>query len=172
MKKRCIAILMIILMGALSVQAQAVFSSDKNVFVNELKAYFSTSTSKADREEAAEMMQRFEEVWNSYYSDSENNTVIGLCNLFRSKSGGNAYANIFYLIETLQKAPASGLTHKDVGNWLSFTDTKAHKSMNGMDKYLASSRSVFVDRVLSARETRSGFCAMPVWSSLRGRLSC
>ena len=159
MKKRCIAILMIILMGYLSVQAQtqAFFSSDKNAFFNELKAYFNTSTSKADRDEAAEMMQRFEEVWNGYYSDSENNTVIGLCNLFHAKSSGNAYANIFYFIEILQKAPASGLTHKDVGNWLSFTDAKAHKSMNGVDKYLASSRSVFVDRVLSAKGNSKWF---------------
>jgi len=38
-----------------------------------------------------------------------------------------------------------------VNNWLCFTDAKTQKSLNGVDKYLASCRDIFVDKVLSTK---------------------
>jgi len=76
---------------------------------------------------------------------------MGLCERLHAKSGGKAYANIFNFIEIAQKLPTAGLSHKDVNNWLCYTDAKVQKSMNGVDKYLASCRGIFVDKVLSAK---------------------
>ena len=109
-------------------------------------------------------MKGFEGVWNSYYSDSEVNTIIGLCNLLHAKSGGKGYANIFNLVEVLQRIPTGGLTHSDVNNWLVFTNAKAQKSMNGVDKYLASCRNIFVDKVLSAKGNSKWTLRDALWS--------
>ncbi len=140
-----------LLLGVTTVCAQGFFPTDKTAFVGALSNYLNSSTSKQEREDAAAIMKSFDEVWSSYYSDSEANTIIGLCNLLHAKGGARSYANIFNFVEVLQRIPTAELTHTDVGNWLSYTNTKAQKSMNGMDKYLASCRNIFVDKVLSAK---------------------
>ena len=151
MKKGILTTIFLLLLGITSGFAQAFFSTDKESFYNELSAYLASSTSKQDRDEAAVIMQAFRGPWDSYYDGTEANTIIGLCELLHAKSGGKAYANIFNFIEVVQKIPTAGLGHKDVNNWLMYTDAKVRKSMNGVDKYLASSRNIFVDKVLSAK---------------------
>ena len=164
MKKGILIIALTLFFGLTSAFAQGHFSTDKSAFVGELSTYLNSSTSKQDREEAAEVMKGFGGVWNSYYSDSEANTIIGLCNLLHAKSGGKGYANIFNLVEVLQRIPTGGLTHSDVSNWLTFTNAKAQKSMNGMDKYLASCRNIFVDKVLSAKGNSKWTVRDALWS--------
>jgi hypothetical protein len=164
MKKGILIIAMTLFLGMASAFAQGHFSTDKSAFVGELSTYLNSSTSKQDREEAAALMKGFEGVWNSYYSDSEANTIIGLCNLLHAKSGGKGYANIFNLVEVLQRIPTGGLTHSDVNNWLVFTNAKAQKSMNGVDKYLASCRNIFVDKVLSAKGNSKWTLRDALWS--------
>ena len=151
--------------GVFSAEAQAFFTTEKAAFYDQLAAYLNTSSSKQDRDEAAVIMRDFKDVWNSYYDGQDAAMVMRLCELFHAKSGARAYANIFNFTEIVQKFPALGMTHQDVHNWLSYTETKANKSQTGMDKYLASCRSVFVDKVLSAkgnskwmlRDARIGF---------------
>ena len=151
MKKGILIAVFALFLGVTSAWAQAFFSTEKEAFYEQLNTYLNSSTSKQDRDEAAKIMKAFRGVWDSYYSDNEINTVMQLCELYHSKSGTRAYANIFNFVETLQGIPTAGLTHKDVGNWLRFTETKSQKSMNGVDKYLAACRNVFVDKVLSAK---------------------
>lgn len=151
MKKGILIAVFALLLGGGSAWAQAFFPTEKEAFYEQLNTYLNSSTSKQDRDEAAKIMKAFRGVWDSYYSDNEINTVMQLCELYHSKSGTRAYANIFNFVETLQGIPTAGLTHKDVGNWLRFTETKSQKSMTGVDKYLAACRNVFVDKVLSAK---------------------
>lgn len=151
MKKGILIAVFALLLGVTSAWAQAFFPTEKEAFYEQLNTYLNSSTSKQDRDEAAKIMKAFRGVWDSYYSDNEINTVMQLCELYHSKSGTKAYANIFNFVETLQGIPTAGLTHKDVGNWLRFTETKSQKSMTGVDKYLAACSNVFVDKVLSAK---------------------
>ena len=151
MKKGILMAIFSLMLGVTSAWAQAFFSTEKEAFYEQLTAYLNSSTSKQDRDEAAKMMQSFRGVWDSYYSDNEINTVMRLCELYHSKSGPRAYANIFNFVETLQRIPTAGLTHKDVANWLRFTETKSQKMMTGVDKYLAACRNIFVEKVLSAK---------------------
>ncbi len=164
MKKGILFIALTLFVGLTPVLAQGHFSTDKTTFFGELSTYLNSSTSKQEREEAAAIMKEFDGLWNSYYSDSEANTIIGLCNLLYAKSGSRGYANIFNFVEVLQRIPTGGLSHTDVGNWLSYTDAKAQKSMNGMDKYLASCRNLFVDKVLSAKGNSKWTLRDALWS--------
>lgn len=151
MKKGILVAVLMLFMSVTVSFAQAFFPTEKDAFYDGLTAYLSSSSSKQDREEAAAMMQAFRGVWDSYYSDSEINTVIRLCELFHSKGGARSYPNIFNFVEVLQRIPTAGLTHKDVNNWLTYTENKVQKSMNGVDKYLASCQLIFVEKVLSAK---------------------
>ena len=137
--------------------SQSFFPSEKSAFYDQLSTYLGSSTSKQDRDEAAVIMQGFKGVWESYYSDAEANTVMQLCERLHSKSGGKAYANIFHFVEVLQCIPTANLSHKDVNNWITYTDAKVQKSMNGIDKYLASCRDLFVEKVLSAKGNSKWF---------------
>ena len=151
MKKGILIAIFFLFWGGMSAYAQAFFPTEKEAFYEALTAYLNTSTSKKDRDEAAKMMQAFRGVWDSYYSDSEINTVIQLCELYHSKSGSRAYLNIFNFVEVLQRIPTAGMPHSDVGNWLRYTETKSKRSMSGMDKYLSACQGIFVDKVLSAK---------------------
>ena len=151
MKKSLFVILLLFCVGMTTLRSQSFFSTDKDTFYNQLNAFLNSSSSKEDREEAAAIMKGFEGVWKSYYSQSEADMVIRLCEQFHARSGARVYANIFNFVEVLQKIPTAGLSHQDVGNWLGYTDAKAQKSMVGMDKYLASCQRIFVDKVLSAK---------------------
>lgn len=157
MKKGILLALLLLLMGLPAARAQAFFSTDKAQFFEELTAYFNTGTSKQDRDEAAAMMSNLAEVWNTYYTNQEASTVIGLCELFHAKSGPRAYANIFNFTELVLRVPTSGLAHQDVSNWIMFTDAKARKSLNDVEKYLASCRLVFVEKTLSAKGNSKWF---------------
>ena len=151
MKKGIFIAVCTFFLGVTSIFAQAFFPTEKNAFYDQLSAYLNSSTSKQDRDEAAVMMQSFRGVWDSYYDNQEADMVMRLCELLHSRSGGKAYANIFNYVEVVQKIPTAGFTHKDVNNWLCYTDAKTQKSLNGVDKYLASCRNIFVDKVLSAK---------------------
>ena len=151
MKKGILTLVFALFFGASSAFAQAFFPTEKTAFYEALTAYLNSSTSKQDRDEAAKMMQAFQGVWDSYYSDSEINTVIQLCELYHSRSGARAYANIFNFVEVLQRIPTAGMPHKDVNNWLQYTASKSQKSMNGMDKYLSACQRIFAEKVLSAK---------------------
>lgn len=142
---------------------QPFFPTEKNAFFDQLSSYLGSSTLKNEREEAAAIMSGFAGVWNSYYTDNEASTIMQLCELLHSK-GGKAYANIFNFVEVLQTVPTAGLTHKDVSNWLTYTDLKAKKSMNGMDKYLTSCQSIFIDKVLSAKGNSKWLLRDALWS--------
>ena len=151
MKKGILVAVFALFVGMASSFAQAFFPTEKDAFYEKLSLYLNSSTSKQERDEAAVIMQAFRGVWDSYYDDQEANMVMRLCELLHARTGGKAYANIFNYIEVVQQIPTSGLTHKDVNNWLCFTDAKTQKSLNGVDKYLASCRDLFVDKVLSAK---------------------
>ena len=144
MKKGLLILVLFFVLGLGDSFAQAFFSTDKATFFDELTAYLNTSTSKQDRDEAATMMNGFAEVWNSYYSSSDATTAIRVCETFHAKGGAKAYANIFNFTELLYLVPSGGLSYSDVTNWLAYTDMKVQKSMNGIDKYLSSCRSIFV----------------------------
>jgi len=151
MKKGILIAVVSLFLGVSSAFAQAFYPTEKNAFYDQLTAYLNTSTSKEERDEAAKMMQGFRGAWDSYYSDAEINTVIRLCELFHSKAGARAYPCTFNFVAVLQRIPTAGLNHKDVNNWLTYTDAKAQKSMNGMEKYLSACQNIFVDKVLSAK---------------------
>ena len=151
MKKGILIAVLSLFMGVSSAFAQAFFPTEKNAFYDQLTAYLNTSTSKEQREEAATMMKAFRGAWDSYYSDSEIGSIIRLCELIHSKGGARAYPNVFNFVSVLQRIPTAGLTHMDVNNWLTFTEAKAQKSMNGMDKYLSTCQNIFVEKVLSAK---------------------
>ena len=157
MKKGILIAVFTMLIGTATTFAQSFFPTEKNEFYGALSAYLTSSSSKQDRDEAAKIMSDFLGVWDSYYTDSEINTVIQLCELYHSKSGGKAYANIFNFVEVLQKIPTAGLPHKDVNNWLQYTASKSQKSMNGMDKYLSSCQKIFCEKVLSAKGNSKWF---------------
>lgn len=142
---------------------QSFFPTEKSAFYEQLSAYLGSSTLKQEREEATAIMSGFAGVWNSYYAENEQNEIIQLCELFHAK-GGKAYANIFDFVDILQSVPTAGFTHRDVSNWLYFTSAKAKKSMNGMDKYLASCRSIFIEKVLSAKGNTKWFLREALWS--------
>lgn len=150
MKKHFLILFFVFAMGQAWAQ-KAFFSTEKPAFFEQLSVYLGSSTVKQERDEAAAIMKGFEGVWNSYYSDSEQNTIMQLCELLHTKSSGKPYLNIFNFVEVLQRIPTAGLTHKEVSNWLNYTDLKAKTSLNGIDKYMASCRSLFVENVLSAK---------------------
>ena len=151
MKKGILIVVCVFFVSVASSFAQAFFPTEKNAFYDQLSTYLNSSSSKQDREESAAVMQAFRGVWDSYYDDQEADMVMRLCELLHARTGGKAYANIFNYIEVVQQIPTAGLTHKDVNNWLCFTDAKTQKSLNGVDKYLASCHDIFVDKVLSAK---------------------
>ena len=151
MKRNIFVTVLLLFLGLGCACAQGFFPTEKDAFYNQLATYLGSSTSKQDREEAATIMQGFQGVWESYYSNAEANTIIQLCERLHSKSGSKAYANIFHFVEVLQRIPTANLSHKDVNNWIVYTDAKVQKSMNGVDKYLVSCRDLFVDKVLSAK---------------------
>ena len=151
MKKGILLAISLFLFGLTTVRAQAFFSTDKTAFFDELSAYLGSATSKQDRDEAAAMMGSLSEVWNTYYNGQDAATVIRICELFHAKNVSRSYANIFNFTELVLRVPASGLAHQDVSNWLLHTDARAQKSMNGIEKYLASCRAIFVDKTLSAK---------------------
>ena len=164
MKKGILVAVCTLCMGITSALAQAFFPTEKNAFYDQLSAYLNSSTSKQDRDEAAVIMQNFRGVWDSYYDNQEADMVMRLCELLHAKSGGRAYGNIFNYVEVVQRIPTAGLTHKDVNNWLSFTDAKTQKSLNGVDKYLASCHNIFVDKVLSAKGNSKWTLRDVLWS--------
>ena len=164
MKKGILVAVCTLCLGITSALAQAFFPTEKNAFYDQLSAYLNSSTSKQDRDESAVIMQNFRGVWDSYYDNQEADMVMRLCELLHAKSGGRAYGNIFNYVEVVQRIPTAGLTHKDVNNWLSFTDSKTQKSLNGVDKYLASCHNIFVDKVLSAKGNSKWTLRDVLWS--------
>ena len=164
MKKGILIAICVLFISVTSSFAQAFFPAEKDAFYDKLSSYLNSSTVKQDREEAAVIMQSFKGTWDSYYDNQEADMVMRLCELIHAKTGGKAYGNIFNYIEVVQKIPTAGLTHKDVNNWLCYTDAKAQKSLNGMDKYLASCRGIFVDKVLSAKGNSQWTLRDALWS--------
>ena len=163
MKRNIFVTVLLLFLGLGCACAQDFFPTEKDAFYNQLATYLGSSTSKQDREEAAVIMQGFQGVWESYYSNAEANTIIQLCERLHSKSGSKAYANIFHFVEVLQRIPTANLSHKDVNNWIVYTDAKVQKSMNGVDKYLVSCRDLFVDKVLSAKGNSKWLLRDALW---------
>ena len=163
MKRNIFVTVLLLFLGLGCACAQDFFPTEKDAFYNQLATYLGSSTSKQDREEAATIMQGFQGVWESYYSNAEANTIIQLCERLHSKSGSKAYANIFHFVEVLQRIPTANLSHKDVNNWIVYTDAKVQKSMNGVDKYLVSCRDLFVDKVLSAKGNSKWLLRDALW---------
>ena len=163
MKRNIFVTVLLLFLGLGCACAQGFFPTEKDAFYNQLATYLGSSTSKQDREEAATIMQGFQGVWESYYSNAEANTIIQLCERLHSKSGSKAYANIFHFVEVLQCIPTANLSHKDVNNWIVYTDAKVQKSMNGVDKYLVSCRDLFVDKVLSAKGNSKWLLRDALW---------
>lgn len=165
MKKHLLVLIVASIFGCASLSAQQpFFPTDKAAFVEQLSAYLGSSTAKQDRDDAATIMNGFSGFWNSYYSDNEQNAIMRMCELFRAKGVGKAYTNVFNFVEILQAAPNAGLTHQDVSNWLTYTDMRSQKSMNGMDKYLASCRAIFVEKVLSSKGNSKWLLRNASWS--------
>ena len=163
MKRNIFVTVLLLFLGLGCACAQDFFPTEKDAFYTQLATYLGSSTSKQDREEAAVIMQGFQGVWESYYSNAEANTIIQLCERLHSKSGSKAYANIFHFVEVLQRIPTANLSHKDVNNWIVYTDAKVQKSMNGVDKYLVSCRDLFVDKVLSAKGNSKWLLRDALW---------
>lgn len=157
MKRGIIIAVLLLMVGVTASWAQAFFPTDKDAFFDKLSAYLNSSSSKKDRDEAAVIMQGFRGTWDSYYDNQEAATVIQLCELIHAKGGGRAYTNIFHFVEVLQQLPTAGLSHRDVNNWLCFTDARAQRAMTGFEKYLSTCRDIFVDRVLSEKGNSKWF---------------
>ena len=87
MKKHFLILFFVFAVGSAWAQ-KAFFSTEKSAFYDQLSAYLGSSTVKQERDEAAAVMKGFEGVWNSYYSDSEQNTIMQLCELLHTKSSG------------------------------------------------------------------------------------
>lgn len=151
MMKRILLATLFLFFGLGTLCAQDFFSTDKTAFFDELTAYLNTSTSKTDRDEAAAMMQSFGEVWNTRYSGRDVEAVVRMCNQFHAHGGNKAYFDIFTLTEILNKIPLTGMQQADVHNWISYSDQKSQKSLNGFDKYLSACRAVFVEKTLSGK---------------------
>ena len=164
MKKGILIVVFALFVSAVPSFAQAFFPTEKNAFYDKLSSYLNSSTAKQDREDATAIMQSFKGVWDSYYDNQEAEMIMRLCELLHARTGGKAYANIFNYIEVVQKIPTAGFTHQDVNNWLCYTDAKTQKSLNGVDKYLASCRSIFVDKVLSAKGNSQWTLRDALWS--------
>ena len=164
MKKGILIVVFALFVSAVPSFAQAFFPTEKNAFYDKLSSYLNSSTAKQDREDAAAIMQSFKGVWDSYYDNQEAEMIMRLCELLHARTGGKAYANIFNYIEVVQQIPTAGLTHTDVNNWLCLTDAKTQKSLNGVDKYFASCRSIFVDKVLSAKGNSQWTLRDALWS--------
>ena len=157
MKRGIIIAVLLFVVGVTASWAQAFFPTEKDAFYDQLSAYLNSSSSKKDRDEAAVIMRGFRGTWDSYYDNQEAATVMQLCELMHARCGAKAYPNIFQFVEVLQQLPTAGMTHKDVNNWLCLTNAKAQQAMTGFDKYLSSCRSIFVDRVLSAKGNSKWF---------------
>lgn len=151
MRRRLLLALFLLATAMGTLRAQDFFSADKTAFLDELTAYLNTAASKADRDEVAAMMPSFGEVWDTRFSGYDVETVVRMCNLFYAKGGSKAYFDIFTLIEILNKMPLSGMSQTDVSNWIGFSDQKSQKSLTGFDKYLASCRNIFVDKILTGK---------------------
>ena len=147
--------------------AQQFFSTDKTTFLEQLTAYLDAAPSKQERDAATAMMPGFAKVWDEYYTANDVRPIVSLCEILRAKSGQHAYSNIFTFTEVLHRMSVTGMSHQDVNNWLCYTEMRYRESAKGFDKYIASCRAVFVDRVLAAkgnsrwelRDARLGFPA-------------
>ncbi len=164
MKKGILIVVFALFVSIVPSLAQTFFPTEKDAFYDKLSSYLNSSTAKKDRDEAAAIMQSFKGSWDSYYDNQEAEMIMRLCELLHARSGGKVYANIFNFIEVVQTIPTAGLTHKDVNNWLCYTDAKTKKSLNGVDKYLASCRDIFVDKVLSAKGNSKWTLREALWS--------
>ena len=164
MKKGILIVVFVLFVSIVPSLAQTFFPTEKDAFYDKLSSYLNSSTAKTDRDEAATIMQSFKGSWDSYYDNQEAEMIMRLCELLHARSGGKVYANIFNFIEVVQTIPTAGLTHKDVNNWLCYTDAKTKKSLNGVDKYLASCRDIFVDKVLSAKGNSKWTLREALWS--------
>ena len=76
MRKRILLAAFFVAMAMGTLHAQDFFSTDKTAFLDQLTAYLNSSTSKADRDEAADMMPSFAEVWNTRYSGRDVEAVV------------------------------------------------------------------------------------------------
>ena len=164
MKKGILIVVFALFVSIVPSFAQTFFPTEKDAFYDKLSSYLNSSTVKKDRDEAAAIMQSFKGSWDSYYDNQEAEMIMRLCELLHARSGGKIYANIFNFVEVVQTIPTAGFTHKDVNNWLCYTDAKTQKSLNGVDKYLASCRDIFVDKVLSAKGNSKWTLRDALWS--------
>ncbi|MBR4146692.1 MAG: hypothetical protein IKU00_02230 [Bacteroidales bacterium] len=127
------------------------FSTDKDRFIEELKAYLTSATSKDDRVEAEALMKDFQGVWNMHYDATEAALAIDLYELMRSKTANRAYYNIFTFTEVLLRAPYNGMTKGDMNRFLNYTKRRFAQRQAQMDKYLKSCRDLFVDHLMAEK---------------------
>ena len=127
------------------------FSTDRNQFFEELKAYLTSSTSKEDKAAAGAMMKEFQQVWNNDYGSEEAAMVIQLSETMFSKTGNRAYYNLFTFTEALLHAPKTGMSKTDLHHWLSFTSNQYGGKPAKIDTYLKRCRDLFVDQIISEK---------------------
>ena len=150
--KKVVTVLVAFFAIALGGMAQTShFSTDRDRFIEELKSYLTSSSSKDDKAEAEALMNDFRGVWTMHYDATEAALAIDLYELIRSKTGNRAYYNIFTFTEILLRAPYNGMTKGDMNRFLAFTKHRFSQRQNRMEKYLKSCRDLFVDHVLGEK---------------------
>ena len=150
--KRIVILLVAVLSFVLMAFPQSKpFSTNKDLFLEELNTYLTSSTSKQDKAEAERIMSDFRGVWNMHYDEAEARLAISLYELMRAKTANRAYYNIFTFTEILLAAPYNGMTKADVNRFLAFANSRFAKRQNQMDKFLKSCRDLLVDRVLGVK---------------------
>ena len=127
------------------------FSTNKDLFLEELNAFLISSSSKENKAEAERLMNDFRGVWNMHYDESEAALAINLYELMRAKTANRAYYNIFTFTEILLVAPYNGMAKTDINRSLVYTNGRFAKRQNQMEKYLKSCRDLFVDRVFGEK---------------------
>ena len=162
--KRVLAILVLCLTLPLIGWAQtAGFTHDRSRFLEELKDYLVSSTSKEDRAAATVMMQAFEPVWRDRYGSEEATLAMEMCDRILTKSGGRAYANLFAFTNAMLHAPENGMSRDDLRRWLSYTVHQYGNRQANLDKYLKRCVDLFADRILDQKGVTQWIAIDPVF---------
>ena len=150
--RRIVTLSLLVLVFCLTGRAQQkYFPEEKSAFLEQLKTYLGSSTSKEDKASAEAMMQDFENVWLQDIGQEDTQKAIGFYELMHAKSGARAYYNIFTFTEVLLNARRSGMRRDDLHRLITFTVNKFPNRLNNLDKYLQHCREIFSEWVLGEK---------------------
>ena len=151
MKKLVAVLVACFVLTVLGHAQNARFTADKTQFLQELKAYLATASSKEGKAAAEKLMTDFEPVWNTRMDAASCEKAIALYELMRSKTGSRAYDNIFAFTESILQASQSGFRQDDLSRWMGYTYNRFSTRLTNIDKYVTQCRLLFADHVLNEK---------------------